>query len=792
MENEDTDDVPGFSGMRNSWSLEAIEASVDKQMAKLTSLPADESDWSVANYESDEEDNTNDYETTTTDGFASHQPQYRQILVAKKLKLLEKQLQHRDRMLQKLQTTHTQAQTTIANLQNELQQAQQELVSAQEDWEEEKETILRFRGAVGGGNNAMMQIKLGLSGGGGRSRLTEIEAQRQREMRQQMLNGAADVQEMLEADLGDGNDRAAVKGIRLKWKKLRLFIRRKLYPFTTDIRQIEAQFGSSVASYFRFFGWIIMTFMVVLIWMEGLLLLFTLRKWVAEDRMSKTVQAVENTSEKPKYSRILLNAWDFSLTTQNQVSDLKKTIAEQVQLAMEEEKRAETIKSRTKKQRYILYARRFVAFVFYVAIQAASWYLIILLTTQSSQIQLQIAEKAAIFAPYASSIVPAVVTVINAILPKLISLLTALEKWDDVGFAIKAMVTRLYLAKILNVLIQMFSFALLLDPFLLTSTQKILDLFTFEGSTVRENVMLEFKSEVYTCRAEQVSAGLLTLVVTDFSVSKAMAISSPFVGVVIKFLKRIWQRRREKRKQKKVKISSKVLPEDMGMSEEVANEISGQHDPDKFRISTKDAEVILTPASENLVTKSEFLVPQKMVALLYSCTIALVAIPLAPTTALLALLLHIANFKFDKFILMHLQRKPANPWGAKDADSFFIKFYFCTVLIFLSFTHFFLFNTRLPKQCDIQDTSDNELCLPNTYNAAQINCTIDPTLSSSLYFLNGPECSTGYPRCICEYSCGPFVEVEKGKIKQLENRLRLQKMGGTRLNELDGAENVKS
>ncbi|EGZ19256.1 hypothetical protein PHYSODRAFT_441591, partial [Phytophthora sojae] len=117
---------------------------------------------------------------------------------------------------------------------------------------------------------------------------------------------------------------------------------------------------------------------------------------------------------------------------------------------MEEEKRAETIKSRTKKHRYILYARRF----------------------------------AAIFAPYASSIVPAVVTVINAILPKLISLLTTIEKWDDVGFAIKAMVTRLYLAKILNVLIQLFSFALLLDPMLLTSTQNILELFTFDGSTV--------------------------------------------------------------------------------------------------------------------------------------------------------------------------------------------------------------------------------------------------------------------------------------------------------------------
>jgi hypothetical protein len=32
--------------------------------------------------------------------------------------------------------------------------------------------------------------------------------------------------------------------------------------------------------------------------MEILLLLFTLRKWIAEDRMSKTVQAAENASEK--------------------------------------------------------------------------------------------------------------------------------------------------------------------------------------------------------------------------------------------------------------------------------------------------------------------------------------------------------------------------------------------------------------------------------------------------------------------------------------------------------------
>ncbi|KAG1695987.1 hypothetical protein DVH05_018974 [Phytophthora capsici] len=335
--------------MRNSLSLEEIEASVDKQVAKLMSISTDGSDWSIENYEDDEEDAANNSEATG-DGFVSHQPQYRQVLVAKKLKLLEKQLQHRDRMVQKLQDAQTQAQNTITRLQNELQFAQQELSSAQEEWEEQKETILRFRGANGGGNNGMMQIKLGLAGtGGGRSRMTEMEAQRQREMRQQMLNGAADAQEMLEADFGDGTDRAAVKGIRLKWKKFRLFLRRRFYPFTTDIRQIEAQFGSSVASYFRFFGWIIMTFMiislpcfvflvlhilylyqqhpttnwlaysgviptflqlpgyfpdeafvysVILLSMESLLLVFTLHKWITEDRMAKVVQAIENASEK--------------------------------------------------------------------------------------------------------------------------------------------------------------------------------------------------------------------------------------------------------------------------------------------------------------------------------------------------------------------------------------------------------------------------------------------------------------------------------------------------------------
>jgi hypothetical protein len=144
------------------------------------------------------------------------------------------------------------------------------------------------------------------------------------------------------------------------------------------------------------------------------------------------------------------------------------------------------------------------------------------------------------------------------------------------------------------------------------------------------------------------------------------------------------------------------------------------------------------------------------------------------------------------FVLQHSQKKPANPWGAKDAGSFFIKFYFCTVLIFLGFGHFFLLNTRLPQQCELQDSlgssSDDSLCTVGSYDATQRLCTIDPARSSvrlqrpsacssfivranrvvavvnaqSSYFLDGTECSSGYPLCVCEYACGPFVSVAKG------------------------------
>lgn len=189
----------------------------------------------------------------------SHQPLAWQALVTKKLVLCEKQLRHREKQIDRLQRAYAEAQERIVELQRELQESHTERAAAQEDWEEEKAALLRFRGAGG-----LSGMKLHPAGGARMNQLKERDQQMQNELRMQLLKGAAEVQELLDAGI-DTSGLSTTSGgrFRVTLKKFRLFLRRKLYPFATDVRQIEARFGYSVASYFRFFRWIIMSFIAI-------------------------------------------------------------------------------------------------------------------------------------------------------------------------------------------------------------------------------------------------------------------------------------------------------------------------------------------------------------------------------------------------------------------------------------------------------------------------------------------------------------------------------------------------
>ena len=99
---------------------------------------------------------------------------------------------------------------------------------------------------------------------------------------------------------------------------------------------------------------------------------------------------------------------------------------------------------------------------------------------------------------------------------------------------------KMYLAKILNALIQFFFFTLLSNPFFFTSTSSTyfgVDLSgyssTLRQADIRGNMELPFTPEVFECRLDQVAAGLVNLVTVDFLTSKLIAFATCNVNVLV-------------------------------------------------------------------------------------------------------------------------------------------------------------------------------------------------------------------------------------------------------------------
>jgi len=250
--------------------VDAIDTAAGKHLESLLGSASIEDDadletWSLGEFEDDRIDTARvEAGEAAVAGFASHQPEFRQQLVAKKLRLMEKQAERREKQLLRLVAAQKQANVTIAKLQRDLQTAQEELETAQQEWDEERESIVRFRG-TNGGDKAVFATTMVI--GNNAKRGNDAEAQRQRELKLQLLlKGAAEAREMFEDADGLNSDSDAgggVHGVRLLLKKARTFIRRRLDPFSSDIRQVEARFGYSVASYFRFLAWVIKSFILL-------------------------------------------------------------------------------------------------------------------------------------------------------------------------------------------------------------------------------------------------------------------------------------------------------------------------------------------------------------------------------------------------------------------------------------------------------------------------------------------------------------------------------------------------
>ncbi|CAM9288208.1 unnamed protein product, partial [Discosporangium mesarthrocarpum] len=175
-----------------------------------------------------------------------------------------------------------------------------------------------------------------------------------------------------------------------------------------------------------------------------------------------------------------------------------------------------------------LYIHRMVGFSLYLVLQMSAWTGIIFLTAQADALANGLAEQlqavswlATASGTIATSIVPATVTVINAIMPVLIKAITKLEKWDTEKTVTYMLTTRMFLAKILNAFIQALGYMILANPFFIATDQY---------SEIRVQVGQTFTPSEFSCRLDQASTGLFQLVVTEFVFSKILNYSTLKAG----------------------------------------------------------------------------------------------------------------------------------------------------------------------------------------------------------------------------------------------------------------------
>ena len=269
-------------------------------------------------------------------------------------------------------------------------------------------------------------------------------------------------------------------------------------PFGNDLRMVEARYGNSVASYFIFFRWLFvnaimiaivqslfLTFHVFTLYTDGrpiygngtsnvtytkkiswmsftgsvptwslyssyspneaiqyavvllisqlLLLLVTIQKSVSEDRSKKLFDQVTGNSK--VWSKLTLNAFDHSQTNAEMFEDSQFHIGEALVVKILEERAVGELETMTNKEKWILFGRRIILFLAYVLVQGIGWYAIIYLTANNKYIQSQVSVVVGTTVPL--DVVPIAVSVINAILPAVITKITKLEKWQHQGDFIK-------------------------------------------------------------------------------------------------------------------------------------------------------------------------------------------------------------------------------------------------------------------------------------------------------------------------------------------------------------------
>lgn len=169
--------------------------------------------------------------------------------------------------------------------------------------------------------------------------------------------------------------------------------------------------------------------------------------------------------------------------------------------------------------------------------------------------------------------------------------------------------------------------------------------------------------------------------------------------------------------------------------------------------------------------KKEFSIAQRMVSLLYFVSLMTLTFPFAPLSVIFFPIMLSIRIKWEKYISLNFYSKPQSLWAPHKAGSFFSMFFLISLLIVaIPSSIYFLSRETFPKDCSIQDNYIG-LCTDNIENGGD---TCDLDIHSDYYKLySKTSYCESYPACICDDSCGPFIQYNnafgpfRDKIKSL-------------------------
>eukprot|EP00735_Rhodelphis_limneticus_P011000 TRINITY_DN4043_c0_g1::TRINITY_DN4043_c0_g1_i1::g.11884::m.11884 TRINITY_DN4043_c0_g1::TRINITY_DN4043_c0_g1_i1::g.11884 ORF type:complete len:791 (+),score=192.32,sp/Q7Z402/TMC7_HUMAN/20.04/3e-11,TMC/PF07810.8/1.5e-08,IncA/PF04156.9/0.00071,IncA/PF04156.9/1.4e+03,IncA/PF04156.9/7.6e+02,Tropomyosin_1/PF12718.2/0.0018,Tropomyosin_1/PF12718.2/7e+03,Tropomyosin_1/PF12718.2/4.4e+03,Phage_GP20/PF06810.6/0.21,Phage_GP20/PF06810.6/12,BRE1/PF08647.6/0.48,BRE1/PF08647.6/6,GAS/PF13851.1/0.038,APG6/PF04111. len=380
------------------------------------------------------------------------------------------------------------------------------------------------------------------------------------DIRAQIQAGEAAALDEDDDDVVGGGVRQTSHQLWKVWRVVRNYLK-KYGPLQSELRYIDARYGGGIAAYFRFYAWlcgnsamVALVYLLLLIphtfsesmtdlsgilpitWLysyydEDNRVLFTvcLVLWMVLNVMSSAYllskDAARTSIEKEltggnaqfKFAPIALNIWDYSVSEAGEVEDLQNAVVAALRMRIAEENAQEQRESRTKEEWRMLYIRRASGIFLTLVFIGSGSYLVIVVMAQQSEMKSWLQGNVSVSSTYTDYVPTIAVSLIGALMPKVVLKASEFERWDDEASRLKLETVRLYLGKIVITGTLVLSYFEIMDfqPFGFSS-----------GAIIRDSS--------FRCPEDQIGRLLFQLCLSEFVMSKLIALAK-VVGARVLF-----------------------------------------------------------------------------------------------------------------------------------------------------------------------------------------------------------------------------------------------------------------